>query len=1464
VASRIRGITVQIGSDTTGLQAALSDVNKSAREIQSELRQVESLLRFNPHDTELLAQKQQLLADRVETTREKLDTLKIAQEQVNEQFRKGEISQEQHRAFQRELIKTESQLKTYEKQLRAANLQNHEFNQRMQEMGKKLQGVGKQLTDVGKTLSTRLTAPLTALGAVSAKTAMDFESAFAGVRKTVTGSEEEFAELEKGIRGMAGEIPAAATEVARVAEVAGQLGIANEHLLSFTRTMIDLGETTNMSADEAATALARLANITQMPQDQFDRLGSTVTLLGTNLATTESEIVQMGLRLAGAGAQVGMTEAEILSLAGALSSVGIEAQAGGSAISRLLADMQLAVETGSDVLLDFASVAGVSAEGFQKAFEDDAAGALVTFIQGLQTAEDRGMSAIKVLDDMGITEIRLRDALLRAAGAGDLFNESLRLGTRAWEENTALTDEASERYGTTAAQLQIVRNRLQDAAIGFGEILLPPLVTVAEKVGQFADWLGQLDPKIKTTVVVVGGLATALSPVLIILGQIVSSIGTLMPVLGTLAAFIMKTLIPAIMGISAPVVGTVAAIAALGIVAYEVYRNWTEVKDALINLWELLKASATQLGLNISLVFERMKGTVLSAVNAILERLSVLENLPFGLGERFAGLRDSISDSVDGSADKIAELQQSLSDNAVRMADAVDGTKVAFSDLGAAIADDVRSLVDNLTGQTTAAAAELDEQTDLVGDGLDQQVQTVTESQQEMTDTVVSEGASRVEATKESEEEQTETVSIEARKRAEARAEFEADWNKKLYQLTADRHAQLDAEEAEALARAEALEADKTAILEYYSIKRQELLDKEIDREREAEQRRLDALAKFEEDWSRKLFEATADRLELLEREKQEALAQAEELGAGKTAILEYYALQQQQILDEQDKARQESAEREAAALASFEETWTRKLFEQSADSLELLHRDRDEAIHSAEEIGADTTAILEYYAAEEKRILAELEAEREAVRERELKAEQDAQREREQLLRQWEARLFEQNASELDLLKARMQEELQLAEEHGLETTAILQYYENERQRILDRRRDEEEQAAEASARREAEAFEAREQARRDFEERWSGRLFELHADELERLEHEKNEAIRQAEEVGADTTALLEYYADKELEIRRRRAEEAQKIADEEAQAERERIENLDRARMEFEQSWDDRLFGLTASREELLLREREQALAKAEELGADVNKILKYYARRQAELADEIAEEQKGAWEKAFDDVKSPLDRFVDSIAEASGSIMSAAKAVQAGDWKGAFLSVLSETESFGKAMELIGSVMRPVVALFDSVLRPIVTGLLNLWNGIIDALASINLFGWRPFAGLKDRKVDVPGEGDGGGRTERDSRGGRQVSEITGPTRDLLTDLLTPLANLGTIVTPIQDIRDILDARMPDFNEMQFRGVGVMGVGSVVFEPGSIVIQSTATTGAAISSDLVDALEQELAGRLNFGDRGHGRQ
>jgi len=265
-----------------------------------------------------------------------------------------------------------------------------DFQKNMKTVSSRIEKVGKGFTDVGKTLTAGVTVPMGLLGGASVKAASDFESAFAGVRKTVDASEKEFAALEQGIRNMAKEMPASAAEIAGVAEAAGQLGIKTENILDFTKTMINLGVATNMSSEEAAASLARLANITQMPQSEFDRLGSTVVELGNNLATTESEIVEMGLRLAGAGNQVGMTEAQIMSFAGALSSVGIEAEAGGTAFSRVMLNMNTAVQKGGKELEGFAQVAGMSTQEFAKAFEEDAATAIIAFIEGLGKMSESG------------------------------------------------------------------------------------------------------------------------------------------------------------------------------------------------------------------------------------------------------------------------------------------------------------------------------------------------------------------------------------------------------------------------------------------------------------------------------------------------------------------------------------------------------------------------------------------------------------------------------------------------------------------------------------------------------------------------------------------------------------------------------------------------------------------------------------------------------------------------------------------------------------------------------------------------------------------------------------------------------------------------------------------------------------------------------------------------------------------
>lgn len=171
--------------------------------------------------------------------------------------------------------------------------------------------------------------------AAATKAAIDWESAWAGVTKTVSGTPEQMDALEGSLRGLAKTLPATHDEIAGVAEAAGALGVAREDVVGFTKTMIDLGETTNLTSDEAATSIAQIANVTGLMAREgaegVAKFGSALVALGNDGASTEAEILSMAQRIAGAGVQVGLSEGEILGLASALSSVGIEAEAGGSA-----------------------------------------------------------------------------------------------------------------------------------------------------------------------------------------------------------------------------------------------------------------------------------------------------------------------------------------------------------------------------------------------------------------------------------------------------------------------------------------------------------------------------------------------------------------------------------------------------------------------------------------------------------------------------------------------------------------------------------------------------------------------------------------------------------------------------------------------------------------------------------------------------------------------------------------------------------------------------------------------------------------------------------------------------------------------------------------------------------------------------------------------------------------------------
>lgn len=424
----------------------------------------------------------------------------------------------------------------------------------MTNFGNTLQSVGGKMTGLGNTMTVGVTAPIVAgVGAV-VKSAMSWESAFAGVKKTndeVVDSNGNvvysYADLENGLRGLAAQLPASHEEIAGVAEAAGQLGIKSQDVVSFTKTMIDMGESTNLSAEDAASAIAKIANITGLTSDEYQRFGSSVVALGNNFATTEQDIVSMANRLAASGTLAGLTNQEILGLATAMSSVGIEAEAGGTAMTQTLSAIESAVAEGGEDLQKFATVAGESAQEFADKWKNHPIEAIQDFIRGLGKLDEKGESATMVLDDMGLSGVRQSNMLKSLALAADTMTGAVDLSNRAWSENTALTNEASTRYETTESKLRMLKNQVVDMAIDFGgpfvdalknglEASKPLIQTLSDMAKKF----NELSPAQQQHIMKWLAISAAAGPALSILGKLTTGLGSMFKVFGSVNSGIGK------------------------------------------------------------------------------------------------------------------------------------------------------------------------------------------------------------------------------------------------------------------------------------------------------------------------------------------------------------------------------------------------------------------------------------------------------------------------------------------------------------------------------------------------------------------------------------------------------------------------------------------------------------------------------------------------------------------------------------------------------------------------------------------------------------------------------------------------------------------------------------------------------------------------------------------------------------
>lgn len=318
------------------------------------------------------------------------------------------------------------------------------------------------------------------------KVTVDWETAFTGVRRTVEATEDEFIRLEQSLIGIGGTVATPLPEIADIASLAGQMGIPVDQISEFTRVMIMLGDTTNISAEEAGDSLARLSNLLNLTTDDYERMGSALVELGNNFPTTESEIASMASRLGGTANMLDITAQDVLGLANAISAVGIEAEMGGNAVSKTLREMQIAVEQGTANLSVFADTAGVTSTEFQKIFSEDAMKALQMFINGLGDVATNGQSITQILNNVNVTEVRQVDVLTRLATNTDTLNHSLEVSRTAWDENTALVDEANKRYQSIESRIQMMKNAWSALSITLVNNFRPAIISSIDTIRNMA------------------------------------------------------------------------------------------------------------------------------------------------------------------------------------------------------------------------------------------------------------------------------------------------------------------------------------------------------------------------------------------------------------------------------------------------------------------------------------------------------------------------------------------------------------------------------------------------------------------------------------------------------------------------------------------------------------------------------------------------------------------------------------------------------------------------------------------------------------------------------------------------------------------------------------------------------------------------------------------------------------------
>lgn len=653
MANRIKGITVEIGGDTTGLDKALKSVNTSIRSTQSALKDVNRLLKLDPSNTELLSQKQRLLKDAIAATKEKLDSLKVAQEQAKQQLENGELGQDKYDALQREIVETEEELRRLQQESATTNTALSKIDvagQKMETVGNSIAGAGKKMMGV--------TAVIGGVGVAAVKTAADFDSAMSQVAAVSGATGKDFDALRNKAREMGSKTKFSATEAAEAMNYMAMAGWKTEDMLDGIEGVMNLaaasGEDLATTSDIVTDALTAFGLSAKDSGHFADILAAASSNANTNVSMM-GETFKYCAPIAGA---LGFSAEDTAEAIGLMANAGIKSSQAGTALRTIMNNLADDVKISGKAIGDV-TIATTNADGSMRDLSDILADCRSAF--GNLTESEKAQAAESLVGKNAMSGF----LALMNAGQGDIDKLSSAIDN---------CDGSAEKMAMTmqdnlAGQLTILKSQLQELAISFGDILMPAIRSIVSKLQGFVDKLNGMDESTKRTIVTIALLVASIGPLLVIIGTAISKIGVAMQGFVKLANGISKLKIAiqggtgvlgklgaTLGGISAPVLAVVAVIAVLVTAFVHLWKTNEGFRDAIIGTWN------------------RIKDTISGFCQGIVDRLNAL-------GFQFTDIVDVLKTVWDGFCQVLAPIFEGVFNNIANILSTVTGVITGILDV---------------------------------------------------------------------------------------------------------------------------------------------------------------------------------------------------------------------------------------------------------------------------------------------------------------------------------------------------------------------------------------------------------------------------------------------------------------------------------------------------------------------------------------------------------------------------------------------------------------------------------------------------------------------------------------------------------------------------------------------------------------------------------------------------------------